>query len=170
MPLPRTIVLQSNATRCMRSCYFLKHYKVLNIISVHSMQVASFRWAQNESRLSSGPWALKHAWWNTYTQLSSCFRDPRWMFVHLTNARETSCLFQSNVYCKSEAQISYIKYVELCKIKILDYIMRRQKQDDRCPILFVRAWHEWRLSCFDTQHWISSAIIYISSIFSLIKT
>jgi len=78
--LRRRIVFQSIATRCMRSCYCLKHYEVLNIISVHSMQVASFRWAQNEMRLKSGPWSLNHAWWNTYTQLSSCFRDPSWMF------------------------------------------------------------------------------------------
>ena len=60
------------------------------------------------------------------------------MFTPLANTRENLPCFLS----LSRAQISHITYLELCKLKRLDYIMWMQKQNARCPIMFVRAWPE----------------------------
>lgn len=147
---------------------FPKHFRFLNIVSVHSMQVASFvnRWAQNEH------WNQGHELWFMLDET----RTPSWVHAVVTlvgcahnlphpwKHSGDACFLRIQMYIVHQAAISHIKYLDLCHIKMLDYIMRRQKLNARYPILFVRAWHEGRLSCFDKQHWISSAMMYFSSI------
>ena len=136
MPWPRTIVLQSIATRCMRSCYCLQHSRVLNIISVHSMQVARFR-TNHASKQGHELWIMLdrtrtlssvHA----FVTLVGCSYTLPMPVKHVASPIQ---MYTVNLRHKN----SNIKYLELCKIKILDYTMMRQEQDARCPILFVRA-------------------------------
>ena len=120
----------------------LKRFRALNIMSVHSMQVspafAEPRTNMLEIRaMSFESCLMKHV------HPQSTLSWPRWMFTPLASTRENM------LFLLGRPKISHITYLKLCQIKRLDYIMRMQKQNARCPILFVRAWPEWRLSCFD---------------------